>query len=130
MGYLLENVQYLSLYLNLMYLQIGLIGLVEWEWLVTLATIEPEEVDYTDFVSAAKELVPQLKQQVSKEAGKYWFVCLLHSCTTPPLQGCELLVALTHMRIPNDVRLAEQVPELHLILGGHDHHYEKKEVTH
>ena len=33
------------------------------------------------------------------------------------------------MRIPNDVRLAEEVPELHLILGGHDHHYEKREVS-
>ena len=30
--------------------------------------------------------------------------------------------------MPNDVRLAEEVPELHLILGGHDHHYEKREV--
>ena len=32
------------------------------------------------------------------------------------------------MRMPNDTRLAEEVPELHLILGGHDHHYEKKMV--
>lgn len=33
------------------------------------------------------------------------------------------------MRMPNDVRLAEEVPELHLVLGGHDHHYEKREVS-
>lgn len=32
------------------------------------------------------------------------------------------------MRMPNDTRLAEEVPELHLILGGHDHHYEEKRV--
>ena len=44
-------------------------------------------------------------------------------------QGCDLIVALTHMRVPNDVRLAEAVPEIHLILGGHDHHYEEKWVS-
>ena len=27
------------------------------------------------------------------------------------------------MRLPNDKKLAEQVPEIDLILGGHDHHY-------
>ena len=47
----------------------------------------------------------------------------------PPLQGCDLLVALTHMRMPNDIRLAEEVPDLHLILGGHDHHYEQRQVS-
>ncbi len=34
-----------------------------------------------------------------------------------------MLIALTHMREPNDRKLAEEVPEFHLILGGHDHHY-------
>ena len=27
--------------------------------------------------------------------------------------GCEYVIALTHMRTPNDIRLAEQVPEVH-----------------
>lgn len=40
------------------------------------------------------------------------------------LQGCELIIALTHMRLPNDKRLAENVPGIDIILGGHDHHYE------
>ena len=35
------------------------------------------------------------------------------------------MIALTHMRTPNDIRLAENVPEVDLILGGHDHVYEK-----
>ena len=35
-------------------------GLVEWEWLVTLATLEPDDVIYTDFVDVARELVPEL----------------------------------------------------------------------
>ena len=45
--------------------QIGLMGLIEWEWIETLATLEPEDVDYTDYVEAAKTLVPQLEQEVS-----------------------------------------------------------------
>ena len=39
------------------------------------------------------------------------------------------MIALTHMRTPNDLRLAEQVPEVDLILGGHDHVYEKRKVN-
>ena len=82
-----------------------MIGLVELDWFYTLSTIEPDEIAYTDYVTAAKELVPQLVEE-----------------------GCELIVALTHMRVPNDTRLAEEVPEIHLILGGHDHHYELTRV--
>ena len=33
------------------------------------------------------------------------------------------------MRVPNDIRLATEVPEIHMILGGHDHHYEEKWVS-
>ena len=46
------------------YLQIGLIGLVEYEWLATLSTISPEDVDYTDFVDCAHLLVPDLAIEV------------------------------------------------------------------
>ena len=42
--------------------------------------------------------------------------------------GCEFVVALTHMRTDNDVRLAEKVPEIDLILGGHNLVYEKRKV--
>ena len=38
-------------------------------------------------------------------------------------KGAEVLIALTHMREPNDRKLAAEVPEFHLVLGGHDHHY-------
>ncbi|KAG1650224.1 Trifunctional nucleotide phosphoesterase protein YfkN [Nymphon striatum] len=81
--------------------KIGLIGLVEQEWLVTLATIDPEEVTYLDFVDEGRKLARMLKDQ-----------------------GCDLVIALTHMRNPNDFRLAENVSEIDLILGGHDHVYE------
>ncbi len=65
-----------------------------------------DEVDYKDFVDIAKEMVSELKN----------------------VDDVDLVVALTHMRVPNDLRLAENVPEIDLILGGHDHHYEVKEV--
>ncbi len=41
----------------------------------------------------------------------------------PQSKGAELLIAVTHMREPNDRKLALEVPEFHLVLGGHDHHY-------
>lgn len=44
-------------------------GLVEREWLVTLATVEPEDVEYIDFVTAANTLLPQLKEEV-RERGR------------------------------------------------------------
>ena len=33
------------------------------------------------------------------------------------------MVALTHMRVPNDRKLASMVPNVDFILGGHDHSY-------
>lgn len=34
------------------------------------------------------------------------------------------MIALTHMRTPNDIKLAENCNDIDLILGGHDHVYE------
>ena len=78
---------------------------MEKEWLDTLSTINPEEVTYTDYVESGQALAKELR-------GK----------------GCQFIIALTHMRTPNDIRLAENTTEIDLILGGHDHVYEKKEV--
>ena len=38
-------------------------------------------------------------------------------------KGCDFIIALTHMRVPNDLLLAENVRGVDLILGGHDHDY-------
>ncbi|KAL1115309.1 hypothetical protein AAG570_007340 [Ranatra chinensis] len=84
--------------------RIGLVGLVEQEWLETLATINPSEVTFIDFVEAGRKLGAQLKQE-----------------------GCDYVIALTHMRSPNDARLAENCPEIDLVLGGHDHVYEVRQ---
>ena len=35
--------------------------------------------------------------------------------------GCDVVIALTHMRVPNDKKLSEECNGLDLILGGHDH---------
>jgi 5'-nucleotidase len=43
------------------------VGLVEQEWLDTLANINPEEVTFIDFVEAGRKLGAQLKQEVSCE---------------------------------------------------------------
>ncbi|XP_063218063.1 mannosylglucosyl-3-phosphoglycerate phosphatase isoform X2 [Bacillus rossius redtenbacheri] len=86
--------------------RIGLVGLVEQEWLDTLANINPDEVTFLDYVDVGKRLGAQLKQE-----------------------GCDYVIALTHMRTPNDLKLAEGVDEIDLILGGHDHVYEVRQVN-
>ena len=45
-------------------LQIGLMGLVEMEWIDTLGTLESADVDYTDFVEVGQRLVTELQQEV------------------------------------------------------------------
>ena len=44
--------------------QIGLIGLIEEEWLATLATLALDDVTYLDFVSEGKKLAKFLKEKV------------------------------------------------------------------
>ena len=44
-------------------------------------------------------------------------------------ENCEAVIALTHMRVPNDERLAEEAGDvIDLICAGHDHHYDVKPV--
>ncbi|KAL4458863.1 hypothetical protein ABPG75_013728 [Micractinium tetrahymenae] len=81
--------------------RVGLMGLVEREWLLTIPSIEEGDIQFLDFCAEGRRLAAELQQQ-----------------------GAELIVALTHMRTPNDLVLAANVPEIQLILGGHDHHYE------
>lgn len=87
-------------------IKIGLIGLVEHDWIDTLATLDPEDVTFEDYVERGSELARSLKEQ-----------------------GAHVVIALTHMRWPNDRRLAECVEEIDLILGGHDHDYGLEEVN-
>jgi len=79
-------------------LKIGLIGLIEQDWLGTLP-IPDDNFIYLDFLIVAKKWTKRLKEE----------------------HKCDLVIALTHMRNPNDFYLAENCPDLDIILGGHDH---------
>lgn len=47
--------------------RIGLIGLVEKEWLDTLPTIDSKEVTYIDFVQAGNDLADELRNEVAAQ---------------------------------------------------------------
>ena len=80
-------------------MRLGILGLVERDWLSTIPSLDMEEdVIYLDFVEEGKRLSAKLLDR-----------------------GADLVIALTHMRAPNDEILASQVPNIHLLLGGHDH---------
>jgi 2',3'-cyclic-nucleotide 2'-phosphodiesterase (5'-nucleotidase family) len=70
---------------------------------LTLPFNKADYVSYTDHLSTAKELYNQIKD------------------------SCDAVVALTHMSMEEDVRLAKEIPGLTAILGGHEHNmkYEK-----
>lgn len=88
-------------------IKIGVIGLVEREWLDTINSLPPNII-FKSASAVAKELVPRLREQ-----------------------GAELIIALTHQREPNDNKLAEKTPEglIDIILGGHDHFYQHQVIN-
>jgi len=75
--------------------KIGVIGLVG-DWLTS--TVGGSDAQYSDFVSMAQKSVNELKAQ-----------------------KVEFIVALTHMFLHDDEKLAQSVSGIDLILGGHDH---------
>ena len=86
--------------------KLGFIGLIEEEWIATLSTVDPEDLEYIDFVFEGRRLAQELRAE-----------------------GVDYVIALTHMRWPNDIRLAENVEEIDLILGGHDHDFGCRQVN-
>lgn len=80
----------------------GLIGLIEEEWLSILSTLDSSDVIYQDFVERGQQLAKWLKSEP---------------------HNVDYVIALTHFRRHNDIRLADSVPEIDLILSGHDHDY-------
>ncbi|MBL4739428.1 MAG: bifunctional metallophosphatase/5'-nucleotidase [Sneathiella sp.] len=76
--------------------KVGFFGLTTPE---TVSLSSPgENVVFIDVIEAAKKAVSHLKSD-----------------------GADIIVALTHMDLSDDIRLAKEVKGLHLILGGHDH---------
>ena len=112
-------------------IKIGLIGLIEKGWLDALSAVPSTSVDYHDFVEVGRAQAQRMRAN-----------------------GVDLVVAMTHMRSPNDEKLARevrtstvaprsgvlrllashmcaapmQVPDIDIILGGHDHHYMVKKL--
>lgn len=81
-------------------IKIGVIGLGEREWLETINSLPPNLI-YKSASETAKELVPKLREE-----------------------GAEIIICLSHMREPNDDKLAEKTDGIiDIILGGHDHYY-------
>lgn len=76
--------------------KVGLIGLLtpDTRYLSSPGAI----LEITDPIFAAEEAVAALERQ-----------------------GAEIIVALTHLRVDEDRELAQAVPAIDLILGGHDH---------
>ena len=58
----------------LAFVEIGIIGLVEEEWLMTLSTVDARDVTYYDFVEVGRKLAAELRSEVCLQ-----YVCLLHS---------------------------------------------------
>ncbi|PVD21258.1 hypothetical protein C0Q70_19429 [Pomacea canaliculata] len=87
-------------------IKLGIIGLVEEEWIATLSTVDSDDITFLDFVDEGRRLACNLKEQ-----------------------GADIVIALTHMRWPNDEKLAENVPEIDIVLGGHDHDFDIRQVN-
>jgi len=90
------------------------VGIVEDAWLDTLASLDPSDIIFESPSDYVKRRVPQLIE----ECGPF-----------------DMVVAVTHMRMPNDIALANECGRggggkdgeggfIDIVLGGHDHHYE------
>lgn len=99
--------------------RIGLIGLVEKEWIGTI-TSWPSNFVYQDMAETGKRLSQVLRDPLGPHK-------------------CDIIIALTHARLPKDIQLAKKLfaitPSLQsssdianehgvdIIFGGHDHLY-------
>lgn len=88
-------------------IRFGFIGLASDDWLLTLNRVNPEDLNYIDFVAAANRYSALLRDE----------------------HHCDYIIALTHMRTPDDERLAQEANDVDLILGGHDHILFKKRIN-
>ncbi|KXT15712.1 hypothetical protein AC579_124 [Pseudocercospora musae] len=83
-------------------IKIGVIGVVEREWLDTINTLPPN-LKYVSATAVVKELAGKLREEAS----------------------VEMVVVVSHQREPNDAKLARNLEPgvVDLVLGGHDHYY-------
>ncbi|KAJ2807528.1 hypothetical protein H4R20_001248 [Coemansia guatemalensis] len=85
--------------------RIGIIGIIEKEWLDTLTCLLPT-FQFQDYVTSARETATMLRNPSDAS------------------MACDIVICLSHMRLGNDVKLIEQCGDVvDLILSGHDHFY-------
>ncbi|KAJ2081454.1 hypothetical protein H4R24_002335 [Coemansia sp. RSA 988] len=85
--------------------RIGIIGIIEKEWLDTLPCLPPT-FQFHDFVTSARETATMLRNPLDSS------------------MACDIVICLSHMRLGNDVKLIEQCDDVvDIILSGHDHFY-------
>ncbi|KAJ2783480.1 hypothetical protein H4R18_001689 [Coemansia javaensis] len=82
--------------------RVGIIGIIEKDWLDTLPAMPPS-YKYVHYLQSAQDVSRTLRD--------------------PAGAACDLIICLTHMRLNFNIKLAEQCPEIDLILSGHDHFY-------
>lgn len=82
--------------------KVGYIGIGGPDWESTLTPSDDGPVSYEDFATVAEEFVYMLKK----------------------IYKCDLIIVLAHMVNADDRILANKVPGIDVILGGHDHVYE------
>ena len=80
-------------------IKVGLLAVSE-NWLPNCTQLKTDELVYADFIKEARS-----------------------AATTLRSQGAELVLAICHNRLEQDRQLAKEVPEIDVILGGHDHFY-------
>mmetsp|Transcript_19808 Transcript_19808/g.26768 ORF Transcript_19808/g.26768 Transcript_19808/m.26768 type:complete len:103 (-) Transcript_19808:1137-1445(-) len=88
-------------------MKIGFLGIAEKEWVTMFKDLEVEVI-YQNYKRTAVEYAQKLRQE----------------------EGCNYVIALTHMRFKHDEKFAREVPGVDIVLGGHDHEYHCKAVSH
>ncbi|KAF7192848.1 Protein 5NUC [Pseudocercospora fuligena] len=83
-------------------IRIGVIGVVEREWLDTINTLPPN-LKYLSATAVVKDLSKKLREE----------------------DGVEMVVVVSHQREPNDAKLSRNLERgmVDIVLGGHDHYY-------
>ncbi len=75
--------------------RVGIMGLITEE---TVAASSPGNTTFGDPVAVARALIPILRRN-----------------------GAQVIIALTHLHMADDQALLRQIPEIDLVIGGHDH---------
>lgn len=117
--------------------RIGVIGLAEHGWLSSLRVLDVEQIIFEDYVQSADRLSEMLSKKIIQKNSKKFqknfhnifkqiffsqnFFNTIFFNKIGNDYKCNFVIALTHMRVPNDKHLADRCKDIDLILGGHDH---------